>query len=801
MRGNLGGGIGHMVRKKNILFQTLTLAFAFACHQNQFSAGALDDFSSFFEELMNADSDNAFTDLFNEEEALKSKTKTSDKKTKPGNTMPTPAQQAELSKFITQLMHSLDGLIKTTHPHHPSWGGAVYEQIKQHRHFLTNVESLLLHLQAIQQHLPAKEMTTFLAVLKKHTQGILDIVKALSSLPAPKKASLDDENAFLLGKIKSLAGLSTKQEQKRRINGFVGIAKKAEALSSELQKLFADPELKKIFPEPKKAAPYKPSYSSSRSYYAPPPSRSKSSSRSRDDDYSSGRSPYSSSYYDDDYYDYDSSPYRPASSADSLAKPHSGTERSSESPAKAPVFTPPKENTKADRPSYKKLGDAVEDLRENELVSTLQQTLADGSLLSNPSYFSTMARTFASLFESQKDGGFTALATQLKYLEKESEETLQFLAKIQQQVHQAPGTIPQTATSSDTPEEHPSPENTKEARASAMKAQGNYQEIKQGIASAVLRLMYTPTEHRVREKRSATSGRTRIAWMLPERDETADETPRKHIGFDISSNRIDQEDVLCRHGRQTFAKFLDMLSKKCGMATYIKTQESALRKEINQFEEQRKKKIDLFTGTLVHTALSAEHIKTIQHAVDELATLGYELQYQKPTIATYDLQLYRLSEHKNHAKTRAILTEQQEQNLEAGLGTTRYHVVNSLTGLSQALEKASATDPDLSPEALSKLSEAVKLAEHAWCGYITEKLTASSKLRVPDVEPAPTAQAPDLPADAATEETAGEEEAEDPVPVRAPTIPANTKRVFQGISDDQLKDLLGTIVHKKIKGS
>lgn len=45
MQGNLGGGIGQMVHKKNIFFQTLTLAFAFACNQNQFSAGALDDFS------------------------------------------------------------------------------------------------------------------------------------------------------------------------------------------------------------------------------------------------------------------------------------------------------------------------------------------------------------------------------------------------------------------------------------------------------------------------------------------------------------------------------------------------------------------------------------------------------------------------------------------------------------------------------------------------------------------------------------------------------------------------------------
>ena len=770
-----------LLHKKTIFFIAGFTLFLFATHQPRVLAGSdLDDFSSFFEELMSGKGENPFADMFAADEPSSKKAATSGKKQTPAVAMPTRAQRTELATLTTQLLSALNSIIKTTHPHHASWGGAVYEKTKQHRHSLTSLESLILHIQAIAGYFPAKEIEPFIAAFKKHTSAILDLVAAVNSLPVAKTVSILDENAFLMGKTTAAPSQQTTQEQKRRINGLTSLGKKTEELCAELKKLLAAPELKKIFPEPAKPTAYKPG-ASSRSY-SPPPARSrgKKGDSSWDDGYGSNGSAYSSDYPYDDYYDYSDSSL-PKSSTDT-----DSSDKDSASGDKTPsaAYSPKETDDKKDLPSDV-FADQVKDFQEDELVCTLLRCLEGGPMTTNPDYFSTLGRTFEQLFVEHKDGGLTALAERLKHLDKELLTTEAFLKGARTAKTEQPG-LPGAAPT--TTEEKESAEQTKKDIATATEAREDYLQAKQGVASALLRLLYTPTEHRVREE-TATSKPTgptsvRLVWLLPEHRTSEDAEPKKHLGMNISRNVLDQEDVLCRHGRETFTKFLDMLTKKCALGEYIKTQEAALHKEIDHFEDLRRRKVDTIIGTLTNTSLVAEHMTILMGAAEQLAALARDIHYERPTLNTNDVHLYQLRKHKERVKTKAPVTEEQEKELESGLGTSRYMVNITLTSLQQALQKV--TPEDIPTAEVEKLARALAAAQTGWTDSITEeKPTLATQLALKKLMPAQPAET-------------SEQEVDDTGPVTLP-IAAPGKPVFQGISPDQLQKMLGTIAQPPAK--
>lgn len=761
------------LNKKNVFFIFSLLLSSCALHQPHITAaGGLEELSSFFDELFG-------------DEAPK-KNQNTDKKKQPTTEMPTPAQLAELAKLINALISPLYSLIKTTHPHHASWGGAVYESIKQHRNSLTALESTLLHILSIQSLLPKKELTAFITVLKKYSKDILDLIAAANTIPSAKSTSIAEENAFLLGKTDSLSSTQTQKNLARRTTVFTKLAEKITPLNTELQKMLQDPEFSKIFPEKAKPSDYKPSPSSSRSSYSPSRSSSKktSSRDSWDDDYS--RSPYSSDYSGyDDYgsYDRESEDTDPTTST---GKPVDSTKEAS-----GGTMAPPPPKKKKDEPS-EGFVEHVKFLQEDELVTTLQKCLEGGSLLTNSSYFSTLASIFEQLFASQKDGGLSKLASQFKQLEKEAAQEQVKLTEIKKgetKIELPAGVMPNSTEAKEIAEKE------QKDRAAITEAQNDYQQLKQGVTSALIRLQHLPTLHRVKESSTPASTENdgiRLAWMLPEHasGEEDDETPKKHLGMNISRNVIDQEDVLCRHGKKTFAYFLDMFGKKFGMAGYIKAQEERLKQEITQFEDQRRKKADLLSGNLVNTPLSAETFSSIQTNVEQLTTLAYELQCEKPTTATNDAHFYQLTQQKMNEKTKAILTTEQQENLKAGLGTSRYHITNGLTSLDQALQRVSTEIPAADVE---KLSQALTKAKTAWSGYITEekisrpKLPRAAKIPEPSEEMTPLESVDDA------------DEAIDEAPkILVPTKKPKQKPIFQGISQDQLQDMLGAIAQKPL---
>lgn len=759
--------------KKTIFFITVFLAFLGISHQEIKAGSGLDDFASFFEELMSAEG-NPFADLLSDDDASSKKTTSAGEKQIPTVAMPTKAQLTELATATSLLLSALNTLIKTTHPHHSSWSGAVYEKIKQHRHNFTNLESLILHIQAIVRYLTAKEIVPFLEAFKKYTKDILDLVTALQALPAAKQASIQDENAFLLGKTSVSPASQTPQEQKRRVNGITSLGKKTELLSTELQKLLAAPDLKKIFPEPAKAPTYKPS-SSSKSY-SPPPARSakKSSSRSSwDSDYGSGRS-YSSDYPYDDYYDYPDSSLADSSSDKTTenAGPDSAEEK------QKPAYQA-KEHEGTTQKTSEDFAELVKDFQENELVTTLLQCIEGGQMATNPEYFSTHARTFEKLFAETKDGGLKELGAQLKKLDKElaSTESLLKTIKEEHKIEQPPLTSERTTAK----EEQEAADKTKHDIAIATEAREDYLQTKQGITSAVLRLLYTPTQHRICEESAA--GKTdeknvRLVWLLPTHEK--DSKPKKHLGMNISSNILDQEDVLCRHGREMFSKFLEILTKKHNLGQYIKIQEEQLQKEIDHFEDTRRNKVDMLVGTLTNTTLTNEHVKTLLDAVKDLAMLAQDLHHERPTLNTNDVHFYQQRKHAEHLKTKAILTEEQQNQMSSGLGTSRYMVNITLSSLEQALAKSTESIPLAERE---KLSAAITAAKAGWKDSITEQKPspvatkfAHQKLMQPH----------------AAEDYPETEEGPALVPLQLPTS-AGSKPVFQGISPEQLQKMLGSI--------
>jgi len=737
-------------------------------HQSQVTAaGGLEELSSFFDEL------------FGDESPKKSPSPTKTKQ--PTAEMPTPAQLAELTKHIATLLSSVSSLISTTHPHHASWGGAVYESIKQHRNSLTVLESTLLHLQAIQSYLPKKELGQFVAALKKYSKDILDLIAAANAIPAAKLTTIAEENAFLLGETSSLPSRQTQKNLERRTNAFANLAKKIAPLNTELQKILHDPEFNKIFPEAPKPSDYKPSSSSSRSSSS---SSSRSSSKkssprdSWDDDYDS-RSPYSSNY--SGYDDYDSFD-RTSEEPKDIQEPAKSTDSSKEASG-GTMAPPPKE--KKDLPP-EGFVEHVKFLQEDELVATLQRCLEGGSLLTNPSYFSTLAAVFEQLFAEHKDGGLSKLASQIKQLEKEAAQAHEKLVstKKEEKKELPPGVMPESEEAKEIIEKE------QKDRAALAEAQNDYQQLKQGVTSAVIRLRYLPTQHRVKESTAAKSAEhdgIRLAWMLPEHasGEDDDDTPKKHLGMNISSNIIDQEDVLCRHGRKTFTHFLDMFAKKFGMAAYIKTQEERLKQEIAQFEEQRRKKADMLSGNLLNTPLSIEHLASIQTNVEQLAALAYELQCEKPTMNTNDAHFYQLAQHKMYAKTKAVLTTEQKENLESGLGTSRYHITNCLSSLDQALQKVSTEIP---AQDVEKLAQALTKAKTAWSGYITQEKMTRPKLPAAAEETEP--QPPMLPLESVDD---ADEVMDEMYEKLSPAKKPKKKPIFQGISQDQLQNMLGAI--------
>ena len=535
---------------------------------------------------------------------------------------------------------------------------------------------------------------------------------------------------------------------------------------TELSKLLESPEIKKLFPATSPSK-YQPKSSSSSYRSSPSSSRSNTSRNKSSKDWDGAdydaRSNYASDYGYDDYDGYGG---QGGLGYDNQNK--SGPDTKEDTKDKAPVgqMAPPA-TQKETKDIAKDFVERVKDLQENELVTLLQKTLEGGSLLTNTSYFPQNARIFEQLFSSHKDGGLSSLASRLKMIDREFiEAEKKHAEQTNPKTQEAKLHIPDNGGL----EKNKEKEKAEKALAEALE---DYAQTKQGIASAIMRLLYTPTEHRVNEGGSST----RTIWMLPEHS-MDEENPEaeKHLGTTISRNVLDREDHLCRQGRQHLKNFLDLLSKKFDLKTYLATQEQRIKQEINQFESTRNQNITTLAGGLVTAHATSEHLQTLQRNVERLAKYAHELHHEAPTVKTCDLHFYKLTEERTNKKNKKILTEKETQALKDGHGTTRFIVMQALNGLEEKLNMHAAAESGAQNTLETKMLKlAIHNARASWSP------TLSITTDQPRGRPAHDSMN--------TLESSDHNQQTSPTPTASPDL-------FQGVSQGKLQDLLGSISHQ-----
>lgn len=669
----------------------------------------MDDFSTLFEDMFDEEK-NPFIKMFNQSDEGDSKSSPSSSKeaAKPVVLMPKPERLILFETTIQKILEPLGRVIENMHFDHVILGGLVHERTQEQKGALTGVESILLHLSAIQTFLPAKEIEPFIKLLEKESGAILALLnEILTTATKSTPTTVEAENAFILGETDKSPVFMPTSERRKLETKINSLGSKIKPLTTGLEKLLAAPEIRKLFPEPKitpirLSAPR--SSSSPSSSYAHRPHNSsgkKTSSRYNDNFYD----PYGSNYSSDYPYDSYGNPEGSASDKSADNKENQPKELAKGSPA-------PEEAKKQKKPQGT-LVELVAQLTANETVSALQETLSKGSLLKSSDYFERMATAFESIFKQSPDGGLETLVQLLKSIE--AEKTI-FEKKIKDKAEKTKDKP--TPPQGEQPNPLISPEKKeKQAKKKALKTKGeealsDYLQTKEAIASALIRLLYTPTKQSVVEQIGAhrsIAQKPIVVSLLPEHKKIEIEGEESQNG--ISRNSLDQENEFCLQTQKTIGQFLNLLDKKLGMKTYIELQKKQLNAEIDQLEAQRTESIRKIAENLKTSEVSAETFKKLIPATQTLTDQAFELRRKSPTVKTNEIHFYNIAKARKDPKSRKALTKEEEKALAAGRGTTRSKVTKGLKALEKNL---SNYKPAEVPQEYKNLQEAISTALADW---------------------------------------------------------------------------------------
>ena len=734
-----------MIQKKYLFFILLALGApinAPAEHEDDEN-----EFSSFLDSLFSGEEsdENPFLSMFKEKPSEKkpsvAKDAAIDKKT-----LLTPEQVTAFQQKLSNLLTPLSQLIAQMHVLHPVWGATLYPKVIAHKALFAKTESTLLHLETLFKKLPPTELATFNKVLDAQEKTIATMLQSLISLiKKTEKPSMNvaDENKFILGRLGAAAEIAialTPAEQKKILSSLEAIKPKLEIFEKEIQKIMVSPEIKKLFPEIP-AAPIKLGSAPRNHSSSYQPASNSRQTQGKNSSYAGRNSRYSSSHPYDDYgYDYDDYGYgknqTPQKNLDQGTPKSTSDDKKPNEPENADKRL---EDEKAAKRETEKLDEFVSHVNnfvESQLVSQLQKTLQDGSMLKNPGYFSDLATTFEFLFGQNNDGGFTALSTTLKHLEGSYAH-----AKTVLDEYTKKNAEQQIKKLSDPLQNPNAPKDLKaESMATLKEAISDYEETKQGLATAAIRLLNLPTERRIDETITDEDDDqpAKAVWMLPAREQKQ-LTKSAETQKVFSEHVLMQQDALCRRGRETLKNFVTMLETKANLASYITVQKEALEREIETLEGARTKNIATAINEILETDVEkAATLTILNKRLRSLTRLADEIRTQSPTPKTVKTHFGQ------PAREITRSGEVNEQEL-----TSQEKVVRALRQLEQKLETTQTKEksPELTA-AIEKVRKTILKTTSAWTNDLAmEQEKRAERINIPSIKiPAPEAANKEIPA-------------------------------------------------------
>ena len=715
-----------------------------------------DDFASIFEGLFSGE-DNPFLEMFGQSDEAKEKKNSSKKKEEPIKVveMPTKERLALFEELIQSILTPLGSLIQNMHFNHIILGGSVYERIQHHRAPMMGVESTLLHVLTLQKYLPAKEIEPFIKILEKESAQITSLLnELLTQAYKPVAHDVDAENAFILGKSDKSPVFIPTSHRKKLEGKFAALSNKLKPFNAALKKTLESPDIKKLFPE-QKATPtktYAPT-SSSGKYSPSSPSRPQQST-------SRGKS----SSYGDDYYDPYSSHYSSNFPYDEYEQEHE-TDKPEE-PKKDALAPAPS----AQQPEHKaNLIELVNQLTENETVNLLRDVSNAGPMLTDPTYFSTMANAFETLFKHSADGGLGTIAQLLKTIEKEKESVEKALEKAKPDGKTL--TVEAKKVTHRSPTTPLSEKETQEQEAEIAQnaALETYKNIKLNLVQALTRLYFTPAQQWVTDKplsKTIPLPRPITVFMLPEHEHSGHRLAEIE-NKQLSRNALDQEDEFCSASQKKIHQFVNLLNKKLDMKSITQAYEQKLMAEVLELETIRSEKIKNLAASLNTTPLTLEEAPHIEATLQTLTEQAEYIRRTAPTLKTCETHFYKLSLAQKYAQEKKAPPKEEEKVLKEGQGTTRWDVTQALEGLKSKLQtykQAAGSGQEEIPEEIKSIERSMLKTSSAWTASLVLKAEISHENRPaqPRLSPAEIAARTTLATQAASPKPAEEENASSP---------------------------------------
>jgi len=732
-----------MIQKKYLFFILLALGApinAPAEHEDDEN-----EFSSFLDSLFSSEEsdENPFLSMFKEKPSEKKPTTAKDAAIDK-KTLLSPEQVTAFQQKLSNLLTPLSQLITQMHVLHPVWGATLYPKVIAHKALFSKTESTLLHLEALFKKLPPTELATFNKILDAQEKTIATMLQSLISLiKKTEKPSMNvaDENKFILGRLGAAAEIAialTPAEQKKILSSLEAIKPKLEIFEKEIQKIMVSPEIKKLFPEIP-AAPIKLGSAPRNHSSSYQPTSSSRQTQGKNGSYAGRNSRYSSSHPYNDYgYDYDDYGYgkNPNQTPEHKKSELNPNDKKPNEPENADKRL---EDEKAAKRETEKLDEFVSHINnfvESQLVSQLQKTLQDGSMLKNPGYFSDLATTFEFIFGQNSDGGFTALSNTVKHLEGSYAH-----AKTALDEYTKKNAEKQIKKLSDPLQNPNAPKDLKaESMATLKEAISDYEETKQALATASIRLLNLPTERRIDETITDDDEDqpSKTVWMLPAREQKQ-LTKSAETQKVFSEHVLMQQDALCRRGRETLKNFVTMLETKANLASYITLQKDELEREIETLENARSKNIATAINEILETEIEkAATLTILNKRLRSLTRLADEIRTKSPTTKTVKTHFGQPARE----ITRSVEVNEQEL-------TSQEKVVRALRQLEQKLEATQTKEksPELTT-AIEKVRKTILKTTSAWTNDLAmQQEERAERINKPQIKiPAPETANKEIPA-------------------------------------------------------
>lgn len=685
---NSWGGVRLMMLKKNklLLFWGMLLT-----SMSVQATSEDDDFSSFLESLFSGegDGDDSFSNLFKPTQKTEKKTNPTEQKI----IALTIEEKTTFQQKLNALLSPLGKLIKQMHSLDPVFGGTMYPQIVTHKALFFKTESTLLTLESLFTKLSSKELNLFTQILDAQEKALISSLSSVAKLAqktAPAGFDIDAENDFIMGKkITTLTAL-TPAEQKKILSALNEIKPKLTTFEGELQKILVSPEIKRLFPE-QPAANIKPGSAPRVSSYNSNSSHPYGSSSAKDSRYSS-RSPYGNSrdygYDYDDYDDYDN--YNPHAAQNT----ESTEPKDPEKEQKQKGLMPPEKDKSSPENTHAQFIQKVNSFMADSLVAYLQTALESGSMNSNHEYFEQLTSIFEGLFAKDKDGIFLGLEKTLKNLEKHYEPIKKFLEekKTSQNKIKIEDWQSKATDESASLKNEPSIEELQEAA-------NDYEQTKQGLATAALRLYNLPTPH----------------YVTPSAEDEAESEPVKKLMLPTKSVNISEQNRLCQKGQDTLKKFITFLETKVGLKSYISTQQTHLDGEIQQLENSRIAKVSAALAELSETELQKTATLTIlQKRIAEIEKLGKVVNILAPTPKSLALHFAKPSS----TPTRSDFAASEQL-------TSQERILKELEALSARITTQEQKSSPEDKKIIEKIKQTIERTKTAWNPLFTEVSAAA----------------------------------------------------------------------------